>query len=353
MLINGCNADEPKGVKPQSDTRPTALVPKPEKGVAADTLLVTVNGKRFTRGMAVDMIREQAARQGVPPQYAEQYIAQGGEGLMRQSIEQFIDQTLLQAETDRRAEKVTETEIEAVIARLSRNLPPDMSLTNALAAQGMTIEKLREQIVTGERMRKLFDAEAPSNTVSDADVAAFYKENEKRFATEESAEARHILIACPTNASAEARAAAMASAESVRTQLVAGADFAGLAAATSSCPSKARGGSLGQVRRGQMVPEFEKATFTQEIGAIGPVVETQFGYHVVQVTKRQAAGMTPLDEVSGRIREYLVSQAREKRFGAYLKTLRAAATTAIVYPDGVKASGKDAGEDDGKEPEKK
>ena len=356
MLVSGCNASEPQSVKPQSDPRPAAVVSKPGGEDAAGALLVTVQGKQFTRGMAVEMIREQAMRQGVPPQYAEQYIAQGGDALMRKSVDQFIDQTLMQAETDRRAEAVTEAEIETVISRLSRNLPPNMSLTNALVAQGMTMAKLREQIVTGERMRKLFDAEAPAtNTVSDADVAAFYKENEKRFTTEESAEARHILIACPTNASVEARAAAKAGAESVRTQLVAGADFAGLAAATSSCPSKARGGSLGQVRRGQMVPEFEKAAFTQEVGAIGPVVETQFGYHVVQVTKRQAAGVTPLPEVSDKIREFLKSQAREKRFGAYLKTLRA--TAAIVYPNAGKDAGndggKDVGKDAGKPPERK
>lgn len=307
-----------------------------------DAVLVSVNGKQFTRRMASDMVMEQARRQGVPPQFVEQYVQQGGDALLRQSIDQFIDQTLIKAEVDRRAEKVTEAEIETVIKRLSGNLPPDMTLTNALAAMGMTMEMLREQVVSGERMRKLFDAEAPvSNTVSDAEVAAFYKENEKRFTTEESAEARHILIGCRDGEGADARAAAKAVAESVRTQLVAGADFAQLAAATSSCPSKARGGNLGPVARGQMVPAFEKAVFSQEVGAIGPVVETEYGYHVVQVTKKQAAGVTPLAEVSAKIREHLGSQGREKVFTAYLKTLRTGAT--IVYPDAPKGAEKDAG----------
>jgi parvulin-like peptidyl-prolyl isomerase len=83
-----------------------------------------------------------------------------------------------------------------------------------------------------------------------------------------------------------------------------------------------------------MVPAFDKAAFSQEIGAIGPVVETDFGYHVVQVTKRQDAGLTPLAEVSDKIRSYLDGQSREKKFGAYLKTLRPAAT--IVYPEAAK-----------------
>ncbi len=342
VLICGCDKRDAPRVTATPDTRPPSpvvdAVPKAGSGAMTDPVLVTVNGKQFTRRMALDMTREQAMRQGIPPQYAEQYIAQGGDAMLRQSVDQFVNQTLVRAEVDRRAETITDADIQAVIERLSSNLPPDMTLTNALASQGMTMDMLREQIVMNERTRKLFDAEAPavSNAVSDADVAAFYNENEKRFASEESVEARHILLACPGEATAEARADVKASIELVRTQLVAGADFAQLAAATSSCPSKAKGGSLGQIRRGQMVPAFEQAAFSQDVGAIGPVVETEFGYHVVQVTKKLPGGVTPLAEVSDKIREFLVSQSREKRFVEYLKTLRSKAT--IVYPN----AGKDA-----------
>jgi peptidyl-prolyl cis-trans isomerase C len=304
----------------------------------ADALLVTVNGKAFTRRMAVDMVRTQATRQGLPPQMVDQYVAQGGDALMRQCMDQFIDQTLVQAEVERRAEPVTDAEVETAIARVTRNLPPEANLTNLLAAQGMTMAQLREQITAGERMRKLFDAEASvSNVVSDAEVEAFYTNNVNRFKPEESAETRHILIGCPAEATPEAHAAAKASAESVRTQLVAGADFAVLAAATSSCPSKARGGSLGAVRRGQMVPEFERATFSQEVGAIGSVVQTKFGYHVIQVTKKIPGTITPLAEVSGKIRDFLGRQAREERSQAFVKTLRAKAT--VVYAEAPKSAG--------------
>jgi peptidyl-prolyl cis-trans isomerase C len=297
---------------------------------ARDTVLVTVNGKSLTRGMAIDRAREQATRQGLPAQLIETYIQREGDELVRQACEQFVDQTLMEAEIARRAEPVTDAEVDAVIQRVTAGMPPNVSLTNVLTARGMTLADFRQQIVEGERAKKLFDAEAPaSNTVSDAEVAAFYKENEKRFKTEESAEARHILIACPADASAETRGAAKQSAESVRTQLVAGADFAQLAAATSSCPSKAKGGSLGSFGRGQMVPAFEAAAFGQEIGAIGPVVETPFGYHVVQVMKRQPAGITPIADVSDKIRQHLTMRTREKQFETYLKTLRTGAT--IVY----------------------
>lgn len=296
-----------------------------------DVVLVTVNGKQFTRRMAGDMVREMAMRQGVPPQMVEQYMARGGQELLRRSTDQFIDQTLIKAELDRRADKIADADIEKAIGKISEGLPEGMTLTNALSARGMTMAELREQIVANERMKKLYDSESPSpNAVTDAQVETFYKENDKYFKTEESAEACHILISCKADADAAAKAAAKACAESVRTQLVAGADFAKLAAATSSCPSKAKGGDLGKIQRGQMVPPFEKAVFEQEIGAIGPVVETDFGFHVVKVTKRQPAGVTPLTEVSGKIKEHLDMQSREKKFADYVKGLRSSA--AIVYP---------------------
>lgn len=333
MFVCGCGrAEEHKAVS-AAEPLPDKAVPSfvPPAALQSDEVVVTVNGKVFTRGMALDMVRKRVARQGIPPQYMEQFIAQRGESMVKQAADEFIDMTLMREEAERRAEKVEDSEIDAVIAQITNGLPPGMTLEQALATEGATIAKLREDIAAGERMKKLYDAEAPaSNLVSDADVDSFYKDNQKIFTSEESADVRHILIGCKEGATAEERAAAKANAESVRTQLVAGADFAELAAATSSCPSKAQGGNLGSVRRGQMVPEFEKASFSQEVGAIGPVVETQFGYHVVQVTKRQEAGVTPLSEVSEKIREHLSAQKRQKTFAAYLKTLRGPAK--IEYP---------------------
>lgn len=67
-------------------------------------------------------------------------------------------------------------------------------------------------------------------------------------------------------------------------QVANGADFADLARAHSDCPSKASGGDLGQFGRGQMVPAFEETAFALDVGATSGVVETDFGYHLIQRT---------------------------------------------------------------------
>ena len=88
------------------------------------------------------------------------------------------------------------------------------------------------------------------------------------------ASARHILVP-----SAE-------QAEDLKKQIAEGADFAEIARANSTCPSAARGGDLGEFSPGQMVKEFNDVCFNEEVGVVHGPVQTQFGYHLIEVTKR-------------------------------------------------------------------
>jgi peptidyl-prolyl cis-trans isomerase C len=88
------------------------------------------------------------------------------------------------------------------------------------------------------------------------------------------ASARHILV--PTKEDCE----------KLKTQIVAGADFAELARKHSQCPSGKQGGSLGEFRQGQMVPEFDKVVFSDEVGKVHGPIKTQFGYHLIEITSR-------------------------------------------------------------------
>ena len=65
-----------------------------------------------------------------------------------------------------------------------------------------------------------------------------------------------------------------------------GADFGEVARANSSCPSKAQGGDLGEFGPGMMVPEFDKVVFSAPINEVQGPVNTQFGYHLLEVTSR-------------------------------------------------------------------
>jgi peptidyl-prolyl cis-trans isomerase C len=88
------------------------------------------------------------------------------------------------------------------------------------------------------------------------------------------ASARHILVS-----SQEA-------ADKLKTEIEAGADFADVAKKHSSCPSGKQGGDLGTFRQGQMVPEFDKVVFHDEVGKVHGPVKTQFGWHLIEITSR-------------------------------------------------------------------
>jgi peptidyl-prolyl cis-trans isomerase C len=88
------------------------------------------------------------------------------------------------------------------------------------------------------------------------------------------AAARHILV--PTAEQAE----------DLKKQIAEGADFAEIARKNSTCPSSARGGDLGEFSPGQMVKEFNDVVFTEPVGVVHGPVKTQFGYHLIEITKR-------------------------------------------------------------------
>jgi len=75
-------------------------------------------------------------------------------------------------------------------------------------------------------------------------------------------------------------------AESLKEDIEGGADFADVAREHSSCPSSRDGGNLGEFGRGQMVPEFDEVVFSAEVGKVQGPVQTQFGYHLIEITDR-------------------------------------------------------------------
>jgi peptidyl-prolyl cis-trans isomerase D len=128
-------------------------------------------------------------------------------------------------------------------------------------------------------------------------IQQYYNDHGNEYSLPEQARSRHILISVPAGADAKTDAAAKAKAELILKQLKAGGSWTNLAKGYSDDPgSKDAGGELGFAQRGKMVPEFDKAIFTQKINDI-EIVKSSFGYHIIQVEERQQAHTQPLSEV--------------------------------------------------------
>ncbi|HUQ98008.1 MAG TPA: peptidyl-prolyl cis-trans isomerase [Gemmatimonadaceae bacterium] len=138
---------------------------------------------------------------------------------------------------------------------------------------------------------------------SEDDLKKRYDATREEFKSQESAHALHILVKVEPSAAPEVDAAARAKAESIVSQLRAGADFGALAKANSGDPSSAaNGGDMGFFERGQMVPEFDNAAFTMPLNQISDPIRTpQFGYHIIKVLERRPASYKSFEEVKSKL----------------------------------------------------
>ena len=153
------------------------------------------------------------------------------------------------------------------------------------------------------------------------EIQAYYGAHQSEYATPEQARSRHILIKLAPNADAKTDAEARAKADDVLKQLKGGANFADLAKKYSDDPgSKDSGGELPFAQHGTMVPEFDKAIFSQKIGDIA-IVKSQFGYHVVQVEERKPAHAQELNEVLPTIQATLIREKTAAAEENYAHTL--------------------------------
>jgi len=164
-------------------------------------------------------------------------------------------------------------------------------------------------------------AVAPSVKVSDADIKAYLDKNHATLDTPAQVQARHVLVADPKTAA------------DVEAQLKAGAKFEDMAKKYSTDPSsKDKGGELGLFGKGQMVPAFQAAAFSQAVGAIGPPVKSPFGYHIIQVEKKNPATVATLANSSDKIKTMLSQTQEQQVLPAFLAGLRAKANIQIFDP---------------------
>ena len=161
---------------------------------------------------------------------------------------------------------------------------------------------------------------------SEAECRRYYEAQAGRFRTPDLFEASHILIEPETddpNGWAAARAKAQAIASEVETDMA----FAEAAQAFSKCPSAHQGGSLGQIRRGDLVPALQTALEALPAGTTSPnPVRSRFGWHVLRLVRRIDGAVLPFDVVHPRIADMLEARGWALASARYIAELTRRAT---------------------------
>lgn len=289
--------------------------------------VVTYDGGEITKGEVqeqVDLFAQQAgageispgspqydqALQQVMPQLvtiemAKAYAEENNITVSDQEIEEGVDQQMEQIK-DQVAQQA---------ASQGQNVGKEEAFKQALQQANLTEDKLREdiraQLPDSLLLQKVQKKVVGDAEPTDEEVKKFYEQNkESQFTTTETRCTQHILF----NKDQKQKA------EDVKKQLEDDGDFAKLAKEFSQDPGSAdKGGELGCIGKGETVPQFEKAVFSAETDEIVGPVESEFGYHVIEVTDIKEPKTTPLSEIEGQIKSQLAAEQQAREFTEWVE----------------------------------
>ena len=331
LLQTGCGGSQAAAEANEADAAPVQVAapaaaeidaPASEAAPALpevdpSALVAKVNGADITEADVQKVLKTFMKQMGgrLPPDQVSTALPR----IRERIVEELVMRRVMLDAVTKAGISLSDSEFDEIKGELADELPPGTTIESYMAETGTTEAELREQMA----VRKMIMAQAESLAKpTDEEIQAFYAENKEGFSQDETVEASHILIKLDPADDQAAKTAKRERIEGLRKQLADGADFAELAKANSDCPSASAGGDLGSFGRGQMVPAFEDAAFSQPVGQVGEVVETQFGYHLIKVSKRTEAKTLEFDEVKTRISDILFSQKQQDAVREYVDGLR-------------------------------
>lgn len=303
----------------------TAPQPGAQEAFSPDKLpavVAKVNGQEIKKDellQALQVAQMQLAQMGRLPQGAPPA------SFYREILDNLIAQKLLQQEAKKQGIKADEKEVDQQIAALKKRFPTEQDFQKALASQGVNEASLRQEARDNIAFQKYIKTEVlGDNPVTEQAARDFYNKNQDKMQQPERVHVRHILVKVAENAPAADKAKAREKAEGLLTRVRSGEDFAKVAQeASDDKGSGARGGDLSWFTRGQMVPPFENAAFALKNPNDLSVVETSFGYHVIQLLERQAASTLPFEQAKGQIQQMLQQRQMQQQMEAKVNALKA------------------------------
>ena len=276
--------------------------------------------------------------------------------LKERVVNELIIKTLINQEVEKRGIKVTKEDVNNAIKEIIDKVGSKEQLDSVLKQNGISSAQFRKDLEEEVRMKKLAK-ELGNSSASEAEAKKFYDSNIAKFKYPEKVRASHILVMANPDEIREIivsdsknkgltevqiqtkvneeLAARKAKAESLYNQAKTNVDgFAKLAQENSDDTTSAvKGGDLGFFAKEEMVPEFSKAAFATRPNTVAPVVQSRYGYHVILVTDRMAAGQQPFEKVKGDIQNYLENQKQLKMLDNLTESLKKNATIDFVNPD--------------------
>ncbi len=251
--------------------------------------------------------------------------------LAQMALHKILKSELIYKEAVKEGISASDEEVENIIKNIKLNFPSEEKFQEFLKLAGCSEDELRKE----ERKKLVIDKYVKGNIlsqikVSEEDAREFYADNKERFKTEDLIKARFILFPLKENASKDEKKEAREKAEEVLKLAMKGEDFGELAKKHSGAPNAEKGGDLGYFPKGVMVANFDKYAFSLEIGEVSEVFETQFGYNILKVEDRKAAGYMNFDDIKGSLVELLTKKKKDESIEKKVESIKNQANIEIL-----------------------
>jgi peptidyl-prolyl cis-trans isomerase C len=320
-LLTSCadNKDD-SAAEPAKPAMPPAEAPSNTFTMTQDdmesptNIVVSVDGEVLTLGdLRMEANMRLSSISGAP--LTPEIMAQ-----MRSVVaDQFISRTLILNEAKRRELSVSDADLQNELDEIKKMIPPEVSIDDMLDKSPLGREAMMQHIKNKILIEKVTDKLAEENIkLSKEEVDEFIEKNKADLTMPERVAARHILLLFDPKDDDAAKAEKKSKIEGIRKEIIDGADFAEMAKKHSQCGSAEAGGFLGEFDRSRMVPEFSDAAFSQKIGEVGPVIQTQFGYHIIRTEKHEQEGLIAREDIEARMRDVKMQTVMQD----FLKGLR-------------------------------
>lgn len=241
-------------------------------------------------------------------------------------VNELISELLIKDRADRLGITVTDAEVKDAVNRLKQqyNITTDEQFNASLQQSGLTRTemeaRLRDTLITN----KVFSRELRNrNELSDPELRDRYNREKEQYRLPERAHLREIVVLKPEGAGAaklaEVSQRAKEIAEAARKP---GTDFASLASTMSESSTREKGGDLGEVAKGDLVAELDKAIFTAPSGSIIGPIESKSAWHIARIEQRLPSEVPAFESVKDRLRRDASEETFQRDYKTYIENLR-------------------------------
>jgi len=271
-------------------------------------VVATVNGQKIKKSdvnfvfVATVLPKFQAQNPG------QEMPAELKNKIKNEIIGHLINQELLVQAADRAQIEPDKNLVQQQLSRMLNRLPHALYEHNKeQIIDYMTRENMTQEVINKEVISKI--------QIPEQKLRQYYDEHQDEFAQPERVRVLNILTQTRKQAE-EVRALAKKP----------DSDFSELARKYSTGPSAKKGGDLGYFVRGVMVQPFDEGVFSLKTGEISPIIQTNFGYHIVKMIDKKSAGAVPFIEVKDRLEDWVKSQDSGEKVEKWINSLRDKAT---------------------------